>query len=232
METTEIVSVEAQKKIAESTELAEQYRDFSITAPQGYANAGGVLKAVKGKAKELDDLRKSLTKPLDESKKRIMELFRTPLEVLAGVESAIKRAMINWQKEQEAIRLAEEKRLAEIQRKETERLEKEARLAEEKASKLKTEKAKLAAEEKAKDLREKAAAVSAIAPTVKSKVEAVQGVSTRKTWKCKVVDVDKIPREYLIPDAKLLNAIAAATKGTKVIPGVEFYSEDVMVTRR
>ncbi len=47
----------------------------------------------------------------------------------------------------------------------------------------------------------------------------VTGVSMRTIWKGEVVDADKIPREYLIPDLKVLNALTKAKAGDPGIPG-------------
>ena len=48
---------------------------------------------------------------------------------------------------------------------------------------------------------------------------ALAGVSMRTTWIGEVVDPDKIPREYLIPDVKVLNALTKAKAGDPGIPG-------------
>ncbi len=219
--TQEIISTEAQKKITESTELAERYENFSITTTEIYAGAGGDLKAVKAKAKELDGLRKSLTKPLDESKKRIMDLFKRPLEILSAVESAIKGAMINWQREQERIRQAEEARLREAQRKEAERLQELAAKAEERGD-----------TSKAEEFEGRAAVVQSTAPIVANKVEKIEGIQTKLIWKFRIIDVSKIPREYMIPNEKAIGEIGRATKGAIIIEGVEFYSEETIAAGR
>lgn len=228
----QIIPVEVQKVVEQTEIMVKTYDNYLISTQETYANAGEDLRAIKSKSKELDDLRKSLTKPLDESKKRIMEFFNRPLDFLAKAESAVKSAMLKYQQAQEAIRRAEEKRLADIQRKAAEELERQAREAEEKAGKLKSAKAKEAAELKAKELREKAAVTEAIAPAVESKVEAVAGISTRTIWRFRIVDVNKIPREYMIPDEKLIDSFGKATRGQKKIEGVEFYSDEIISARR
>jgi len=47
----------------------------------------------------------------------------------------------------------------------------------------------------------------------------VAGVSMRTTWTGKVVDADKIPREYMIPNLKVLNALTKAKAGDPDIAG-------------
>ena len=217
----QIIPVEAQTKVAESTELAEKYENFSITTAEVYANVGEDMKAIKAKTKELDTLRKSLTKPLDESKKRIMEFFRRPLMALTAVEAAINTAMVGWNREQERIRQAEELRLQEAQRKETERLQKLAAKAEQRGD-----------ENKKEEFEGRAAVVQSTVPTVATKVEKIAGLQTKTYWKYRIADVNKIPREYMIPNEKALGEIARSTKGKIKIDGVEFYSEDKMAGSR
>ena len=95
-ETTMIVPVEAAQKTGEAQELAETYSTYDIATAESYNAAGGDLKVLKAKYKELDALRKSMTKPIDESKKRIMELFREPLARLKEAEGIVSTAMVDW----------------------------------------------------------------------------------------------------------------------------------------
>lgn len=215
--TDQIIPIEAQEKISESTELAKTYENFSVTTAEVYAGAGNDLLIIKTKIKELDTLRKSLTKPLDESKKRIMELFKAPLAYLDRVRISIDSAMVNWNRKQEEIRQAEQARLLEAQRKETERLAKLAEKAEERGD-----------ESKAEEFKERAAVVESTALVVASKVEKVAGLTKTVNWKFRIVDVNKIPREYMLPDEVKIGQIGRVTKGAAKIEGIEFYPEESM----
>ena len=222
METTEIiVPVEVQKKAEETEALAKNYDNYAITSTETYTEAGEHLKLIKAKTREFDELRKSLTKPLDESKKRIMDFFKRPVDFLSRAESSVKSAMLSWQREQERIRREEEQRLAEIQRKEAEKLRKQAERAEAKGN-----------IDKAEELKVKSIETQTIAPVVESKVEKISGILTKKIWKFRVLDITKIPREYLIPNEKILGELARATKGKFKIEGIEFYSENVIAAGR
>ncbi len=141
---------------------------------------------------------------------------------LDAVERKIKQAVLQYDREQEAIRQAEQRRLQaeadEAARKERERLEKQA--------------AKLKTPEKQEALREQAAAIVAPVVNVAPVTQKTEGVSTRKIWKARVVDADKVPREWLIVDEKALDGFAKATKGSKQIAGVEFYQEETMAIGR
>lgn len=50
-------------------------------------------------------------------------------------------------------------------------------------------------------------------------VEAVKGFSTRVTYVCEVVDAAAVPRAYLIPDQKALDALAKAQGERMNVPG-------------
>lgn len=213
----EVITVEVQEKAQETEVLAQSYENYAITTTENYAHSAEDLKKIKAKAKELDTMRKSLTKPLDESKKRIMAFFKKPLTLLGSAESAIKSAMINWQQEQEKIRLAEEKRLAEAQRKETERLARLAAAAEKRGD-----------EQKAEEFKGRSTVVESAVPTVVSKVQPISGINKVEVWKFRIVDATKIPREYMMPNEVSLGQIARATKGSVKIEGIEFYSEETI----
>lgn len=56
----------------------------------------------------------------------------------------------------------------------------------------------------------------------------VEGVATRISWTGEVIDADKIPREYLIPDTKALLALTRAKGGDPRIPGWRAFSETTL----
>jgi|WetSurMetagenome_2_1015567.scaffolds.fasta_scaffold88551_4 hypothetical protein len=72
-----------------------------------------------------------------------------------------------------------------------------------------------------------AAAVARVQPP-----EAVAGLSIRRTWKYRIVDESRVPREYLAVDhAKVSAALAASKTPGEVIPGIEFYQEEGLASR-
>ena len=51
-------------------------------------------------------------------------------------------------------------------------------------------------------------------------------------WKFRIVDLEKLPREYMVPDEDMLNFLAKKQHDKKQVPGVEFYNEpSLRVTR-
>jgi len=53
----------------------------------------------------------------------------------------------------------------------------------------------------------------------------------RANWKARIVDFKLLPDEYKLPNEALLNSFARSTKGTRPIPGVEFYDDHVVTMR-
>ena len=215
------VAVRAQQ---EAPAMLKQAEAIVILTQAHYESANDVMKAVKTKYKELDTKRKEITKPLDQAKNAVMDLFRNPLELLKKAEISIKVTMIAYAEHQEKIRQEEQKKIdakAKIEEeKERKRLEKRA---EKWAAKGKTA--------KAEELQEQAEEVEVVAPVVAPKVEKVAGVSFKQNWSAIVIDETKVPREYMQVNTMALNRIAKATKGAIKIPGVEFKMEKILASR-
>ena len=156
------------------------------------------------------------------------EVCNTENEYIKPLQAAslkVKGAMMTWKAQEDAKAAAEARRLQAIAdeeaRKAREKLEAQAARAEAKGR-----------DEKAEALREQAA--TTIAPTVMVPVAApkVDGLSTRKTWKARVVNPKAVPREWLVVDEAALNAFARSTKGLKRVAGVEFYEDESFAQRR
>jgi hypothetical protein len=120
-----------------------------------------------------------------------------------------------YRTEQEKLRKAEEDRLNEIAHKEAERLQKLADKAKARGD-----------QEKAESFEARAQETVSITPVVAPKVSKVEGIVIRKVWKFRIVDVNLIPRQYLIPNELMLGQMAKANKDTLKISGLEFFSED------
>lgn len=226
MTTAEVViENEAQQLVDRAEIIAKDFDGYKIVNNSNYEFAGEHLKKIKALYQEVDEKRKSMTKPLDEAKKRIMDFFKVPLDKLTRVESNIKNAMLSFQREQEEIRRKEEARVQELARKEEEKrkkaLEEKAKKAEEKGD-----------AEKAEALRQQKEEVFVPTPVVESQVTKVAGISTKKVWRFRILDAAKIERQWLVPDEKAIQAFITATKGTRPIPGIEIYTEDILSSGR
>lgn len=229
MENIEVVDVEIKPEVREALKEGEltvqYYAGYAITTPDGYRASAEDLKRVKGKIAELTEVRQTLTKPLDESKKRIMDLFRKPIDALTMVEGAIKRAIIAFDQAEEERRRKEEAKLQaearERELKEKEKIEKQAAKLEAKGD-----------ADGAEMMRAKKEEVYVPQPIVESRVEKVAGVHKLTTWHARIISEQAVPREFCIPDVKKLEALAKATKGTMKIAGVEFFAEQTISSRK
>ena len=186
-----------------------------------------LLSAIKGRQKDLTELRQSITKPMDEAKRRVMDTFRPALDRLAEAEGAIKRAVLGYTQEQERKRREAQARLAAEASAERERL---AALAESHSEE--------GHEDLADIVRQNAERVTA--PTVEAPAMPTGAVHIRTTWSAEVVDLaglvkacaeGKAPLNLLVPDMPALNALARTQKERFDIPGVKAVAEQGVTAR-
>lgn len=209
-----VIPKEAQELTAEVKGSVDFYKSekFIIKTAEQYANSADDLKTVHAQEKKISELRLSMTRPLDATKKAIMDFFKIPEQYCADIKSAISVKRVEYQREQDRIRREEEDRIRKLQ-------EAEAKKLEQRASKLKSE-------EKAEELRQEAQQIRETAPTVSiPPVEKSEGIRTVTNYKFDIVDATKIPSEYLIPDEQKIGRVVRATKGEITIPGVKIYTE-------
>ncbi len=221
-----------------------------IDSHETYELAADELKAIKSKAKKLEDDRTSITGPINKALKAVNDLFRAPSDYLAQAEKIIKGKMIAYTTEQERI-AAEARRAAEAAIKaEQERI---AREVAEKEAAAAAEAAKLLAqgnEEKAAEVQAQAAIEAAslsttaavmTAPAVAEPVAKVSGVSMRTVWKAEVTDkmaliafVAANPQFANLLDANTsaLNQMAKAMKDAMQIGGVRVYEDKQLASSR
>jgi hypothetical protein len=190
---------------------------LQVTTPMEHDRAMSQLKGVKlVKASVL-----SFFAPMKESAhaswKTIVAQEKSYTDKLDAVEKTAKGIILDYQMKQEAIRLEEQRvmqaKADEAARKEREKLE--ARAAKAEAS---------GKGEKAAALQEQAAMIEAPVIQVASTVTA-GGSSIRKTWTCKVIDIDKLDRCYMVPNQQALDSLARSTKGTIKIAGCVMVEE-------
>lgn len=59
-----------------------------------------------------------------------------------------------------------------------------------------------------------------------------KAIEIRKSWTFKILDANKIPKKYMMPNEVMLQDIASQTQGLMKIAGVEFYEKEVVATKR
>lgn len=196
---------------------------YSVSDSFAFEGATATLRTIKEKLSDLETRRKGITKPLDDAKASVMDLFRGPKEQLERADRVIRAAMQAYLKAEEAKRI-------ELQRQAEEKAkaaaaEEQRRLALE-AEKDLAEGRELAAMEKI----ERAESVAVI-PEIVPQGYKSKGATPTKNWTFQIVDVSAIPREYLVPDEKLLKALAKSRKEAASVPGVKFFAEESISLR-
>ena len=84
---------EAKAAAADAETMLSTARAFAVTTAAQYTAAGEELKRIKAKAKELEAQRVGMTRPLDETKKRIIDWFRDPSDLSVGLAAL---TLLNW----------------------------------------------------------------------------------------------------------------------------------------
>lgn len=207
---------EAERLASETRDMASAAGALIVQSQPSFELAAADLIAIKAKSKELDALRRSMTKPIDEAKEAVMTFFRAPTAFLADAEAKIKRAMLGYQAALERERQLEERRLRAITDKEAERLRRMAEKADAKGH-----------EGKAELLREQADTLPV--PIVAMPRPEAQGISTREIWSGEVTDKLELiravaagvaPEGLVMVDMKVLGQMARSLRSTMRYPGV------------
>lgn len=68
--------------------------------------------------------------------------------------------------------------------------------------------------------------------TVGAPAPKVEGVSTRKVWRWRLVDFAQVPDQYKALDETKVNGVVKALKDGAAIPGIEVYAEEVIAVRK
>lgn len=141
----------------------QRVQSIVIRTNSDYVAMASFLAEVKGQFKSTDADREQLKAPSLEACRRVEAFFKPALDLLRQAEVIAKGKIGDYDKEQERLRLEEQRRQDEIARKERERKEGEAREAERKARETadaarREAEAKRQAEEKAKREAEEARA--------------------------------------------------------------------------
>jgi hypothetical protein len=230
--------------------IVDQAKAVKIIDAKSYTIAGLLWKNIKDMMKEVADTFDPIIEKAHSAHKEALAkkaIFYGPLE---AAYRSVKGLMSAYDAEQERIRLAEQRHLEEIARKEEaerrrielERLEAERKIEEARllaaaeaaqvaGDKQQAEDMVTAAIAATENARQEAAAINAepvyVAPVVipKTVPKMAGGPVYRTIWKFRIIDAAKIPRQYLIPDDVKIGQIVRALKKESNIPGIEPYEE-------
>jgi len=199
---TQDKKIEEIKKDAKALQIKVQ--KIKITTDKEVVQATEMLSQVNARAKRIEEIRLSYTKPLNDSLRKINADFKMALAPYEEMLKILKRAILDFRAEQEMKRRAEEEKL----RKEAER--------------------KALAEAKKNRTSQKKALENVIVPTIEKQDSTIHSSSgslkARMVWKHRITDFSKLPDEYKVVNDKAIRS--ARQGGLMVIPGVEFYQEE------
>lgn len=217
-----------------------QAKALVITNNEENTLAADDLKRIKAKAKELDEQRKALTKPLDDQKKEVMEFYRPATEFLTEAEKILKGAMAKYNAEQERIAAVERAREAARVAEEQQRLRREAvelaAKAQEAAKAGDTDAAFLAQVE----AEEKLAVAEIVTAAPVAEQTKQSGISYRSTWSAEVTNIVELcqfvaanPNMAHLVEANLteLRKMAVAMRENLNIPGVKAVENKTVAVR-
>ncbi len=220
-----------------------------IDSSETYELAADELKAIKAKAKTIEEQRVSITGPINKALKAVNDLFRAPGEYLEQAEKIIKGKMLAYTTEQQRIADEERRRAEAVIKAEQDRLAREAAELE-KAAKAEAEKhlaagdAEMAAQVEAAAAIESASlsatALVMTAPAPQVAPAKAAGISTRSSWKATCENKAALiafaaanPQFQNLLDVNqtALNQLAKAMRETLQIPGVRVYEEKQLASR-
>lgn len=209
--------------IQNANSLLEAASQLVISDGDAADEAGLFVKNCMAAKKALEERRKAITKPLDESKKSVMDLFREPIRVIEEAREQVKGKISAYVREQERI-AAEERRKAE------EKARREAEKAAQKAAKYEEEgREDLAEKWREREAEAEVAPISA--PAAKTTVE---GVKMRTFYSAEVTDTKAflaavaagaVPITLVEIKQGALNKFVGQFKGDIAIPGVTVRAE-------
>lgn len=196
--------------------IVEQANALTIKDGKDYVGAGSLWKTIKELKEKVNETFKPIIEKAHAAHKEALAQKAKIFDPLEMAGKTVKGLMERYDREQEAIRQAEERRLREIARKaEEERILQEAIEAE-----------KNGYDEEVETILEEPVYVPPV--IVEKEVPKVSGGPVYRTvWKFRIKDVRLIPKEYLVPDEVKIGGVVRAMKESTNIPGVEVYSERV-----
>lgn len=194
--------------------VIEQANVIIVRNSTDYTQAGILWKLIKDLKEKVNDTFKPIIEKAHAAHKEALAQKAKIFDPLDAASRTVKGAMEKYDREQEAIRQVEERRLREIARKaEEERLLAEAIAAETAGHK----------EEAAAIMEEPVYVPPVVIPKTVPKLNG--GPIYRTIIKFRIVNEALIPRQYMMPDMVKIGGVVRALKNQANIPGIEIYDE-------
>jgi uncharacterized membrane protein YqiK len=247
-----VLDEKAKQLISIAQDFSAKVPTLVVRTPHEYEQISKFRSDAKAHWNMLEAKRKEDKEEYLEGCRKIDMFYATALKFCKDAEDSAKQCLLRYEAEQRRLAEEQQRKLDEEARKKREALEAKARAEREEADRRAAELRKQ--EEEARKANDLARAVTlrnqadkvqekaeAKALNIESKAEQIQAVKveayippiigqhSRVKWFAEIIDASLVPSEYKIVNEKALNAVAQATKGTAIIPGVKFYSRYIMV---
>ena len=193
--------------------LPDQARTFTIPDDAAYAVAAAFLLKVKSIITEIEQFCDPTIDAAHKTWQSALAQRRHLLEGPRQAEALVKPLLKSYHDEQERKRQQEARRLNE-----------DARLTN----------ALHAEQSGAPDTAERILNGELVTPPVATPpaTPPIEGIAYRERWVFRIVDEQRLPREYLLADRVKIARIVTAMKAATRIPGVEVYDEGQILAKR
>jgi len=210
--------VELEPIQTETNEVSQKALSIKVTSDQENNMATEFLKIVKEMKAKVSSTFRPHIQAAHKNWKDLIAEEKKHMQPLEEAYDMVAKESKTYFLAQEVKRRVSEQKLQEKSRKEEQDkkddLERRAKSWEEKGN-----------QAKADELRQDAGTHVAPVPII-PKTEAPQGTYTVKMWKFNILNVNEIPREFLMIDESKLKKYATAMKDSANVPGIQFYSMD------
>jgi len=227
---TEIVGVEPKAPVdpevieRSAITIADQAKIIRIANGTEYAAAAEMLKNVVSMRKQVEETFSPMKDAAYKAHRAVCDQEKKIMAPVAEAESYLRRTIADYTVKENEARRAEERRLMEEDRRQKEIA------AQAQADELALHDAQLAANAgdhaRAEEIIAQPRPLAPIRATpvvIQSEIPKNTGVSTRENWKFRIVDADKVPKEYLQVNETAIGQVVRALKGRTNIAGVEVY---------
>lgn len=194
-------------------------------------------------ARDLDTERKEMTAGARDTVSRMNDKYNAIIDRAKRCTQLADNKLLPWMQKRERIRLREEKKRKDAEEEQRQALQKEQEAiveADRVAAESQSAEVLAQAEVKVTEAREGLDSLRRT-PVAKPEAKSIIGklgspTGIRKVWHYRIANFSQIPDEWLISederlDKGKLNTVAKRDQDTAFVPGIEFYSEDVLASR-
>jgi hypothetical protein len=190
--------------------LANSCKTVVINDAGSLLYAKDLAKNAKKIEKFIEERKMEITRPIMDDKKKIDDLAKNLLSELQLAIKDLRDSILNFEREQEAIRLAELRRLEEERKKKEDEL-------------------RAAMVNKTEVSQEDIQQLQVIKQQQAEAITMPSTSSISKVWTFEIMAHELIPLEYLMPDEAKIKA--AIKSGVREIPGIAIFQKDQLTLR-